>query len=229
MPQHDKTNLIQTNLHIQKFTFNYFSENTYLLYDDTLECAIIDPGCCNKEEETTLKNFITTNNLKPVLLLNTHCHIDHILGNAFVADTFKLDLHIHKKDLEVLIAGTVVADRYGIPYHPSPSPSVFLEEGETIKFGNTELAIVFTPGHSPGSICFINHKNKSVIGGDVLFQGSIGRTDLPGGDFETLANSIRTKLYTLPDDYLVFPGHGDETPIGVEKISNPFVKASLSF
>lgn len=216
-------------MQIQKFTFNYFSENTYLLYDETLECAIIDPGCCNREEENTLKNFITSKNLNPVLLLNTHCHIDHILGNAFVADTYNLNLHIHKEDLQVLIAGTVVADRYGIPYNPSPNAEVFLEEGQTISFGNTSLDIVFTPGHSPGSICFINHKNKNVIGGDVLFQGSIGRTDLPGGDFETLANSIRTKLYTLPDDYIVYPGHGDETTIGIEKISNPFVKASLSF
>ncbi len=216
-------------MQIQKFTFNYFSENTYLLYDETLKCAIIDPGCCNKEEENALKIFIASKNLKPILLLNTHCHIDHILGNAFVADTYNLDLHIHKKDLEVLNTGIIVADRYGIPYHPSPDAKVFLEDGETIRFGNTSLDIIFTPGHSPGSICFINHENKSVIGGDVLFQGSIGRTDLPGGDFETLANSIRTKLYTLPDGYTVYPGHGDKTSIGIEKISNPFVKASLSF
>ena len=214
---------------IQKFTFNYFSENTYLLYDETLECAIIDPGCCNREEENHLKNFITTHKLKPVLFLNTHCHIDHILGNAFVADTYKLELQIHKEDLQVLTAGIVVADRYGIPYHPSPLPGVFLEEGQTIEFGNTTLDIVFTPGHSPGSICFIDHKDKIVIGGDVLFQGSIGRTDLPGGDFDTLANSIRTKLYTLPDNYTVYPGHGDETTIGNEKNNNPFVRQVSGF
>ncbi len=216
-------------MQIHKFTFNYFSENTYILYDETLECAIIDPGCCNREEETNLKNFITSQNLKPVFLLNTHCHIDHILGNAFVADTYKLQLHIHNKDLPVLIAGSLIADQYGIPYHASPSPSVFLEEGQTISFGNSKLDIVFTPGHSPGSICFINHKEKIVIGGDVLFQGSIGRTDLPGGDFETLVNAIQTKLYTLPDDFTVYPGHGDKTTIGVEKISNPFVKEGLSY
>ncbi|MFM9945633.1 MAG: MBL fold metallo-hydrolase [Bacteroidia bacterium] len=216
-------------MQIQKFTFNYFSENTYVLYDETKECAIIDPGCCNREEENTFKNFIVSQGLKPLLFLNTHCHIDHILGNAFVADTYKLELQIHNEDLQVLSAGIGVALKYGIPYNPSPQPGVFLTEGQTVSFGTTILNIAFTPGHSPGSICFINTKSKSVIGGDVLFQGSIGRTDLPGGDFETLANSIRTKLYTLPDDYIVYPGHGDETTIGVEKIHNPFVKAGLSY
>jgi len=211
-------------MQIKKFTFNYFSENTYVLYDETNECVIIDPGCCNRSEEMELQNFITTGGLNPVLLLNTHCHIDHILGNAFAANTWKISLQIHKEDLIVLNSGISVAAQYGIPYQPSPLPEVFLEEGQTITFGNTVLDIVFTPGHSPGSICFINHKDKIVIGGDVLFQGSIGRTDLPGGNFETLANSIRTKLYTLPDDYVVFSGHGLETNTGVEKNTNPYVR-----
>jgi len=211
-------------LKIQKFTFNYFSENTYILYDDTSECVIIDPGCCNTEEETELKHFIDSNHLTPVLLLNTHCHIDHILGNAFVSETYKLPLQINKEDLYVLNAGALVAEQYRIPYIASPQPGNFLVEGDIVTFGNTSLDIVFTPGHSPGSISFISHSDKFVISGDVLFQSSIGRTDLPGGSFETLENSIRTKLYTLPDYYTVYSGHGNETSIGVEKRSNPFVK-----
>ncbi len=211
-------------MYIQKFTFNYFSENTYLLIDDNLECAIVDPGCCNKEEETILSNYITTNNLKPKILLNTHAHIDHILGNAFVVDLYKIELAMHNDDLYVLNAGPRIAEQYNIPYNPSPEPSVFLKEGDILSIGSTALEIVFTPGHSPGSICFINHAQKWIIGGDVLFEGSIGRTDLPGGNFDVLANSIRSKLYTLPDDYTVHPGHGNETKIGFEKINNPFVK-----
>jgi len=214
-------------MQFQKFTFNYFSENTYLLFDETGECAIIDPGCCNSAEEHELVSYIKSHQLRPVLFLNTHCHIDHILGNKFIAYTYNLDLQIHKEDLIVLNSGPSVAERYGIGYNASPQPAGFLEEGQSISFGNTILDIVFTPGHSPGSICFINHKTKIVIGGDVLFEGSIGRTDLPGGDFDTLANSIRTKLYSLPDDYRIFPGHGPETTTGVEKINNPFVKGGL--
>ena len=214
-------------MQIKKLTYNYFSENTYLLYDETLECAIIDPGCCNALEENNLFSNITSLGLKPKILLNTHCHIDHILGNNFVFKTYQLELQIHKLDLEVLLSGVDVANRYSIPYHPSPMPSRFLEEGQQVRFGNTILDIVFTPGHSPGSICFINHNTKSVIGGDVLFKGSIGRTDLPGGNFETLVNSIQTKLYTLADDYTIYPGHGDNTSTGEEKIHNPFVKVKL--
>jgi hydroxyacylglutathione hydrolase len=211
---------------IKKLTFNYFSENTYILYDNTLECAIIDPGCCNKEEENHLFSVIKTLNLNPKLLLNTHCHIDHILGNAFVSKTYGLNLQIHKLDLPVLVAGVDVAERYGIPYINSPLPNSFIEEGQSIEFGKTVLDVIFTPGHSPGSICFINHNTKSVIGGDVLFSGSIGRTDLPGGNFETLVESIQKKLYSLNNDYTIYPGHGDETNIGREKIHNPFVKAA---
>ena len=199
------------------------------MYDETGQCAIIDPGCCKKSEEVELQDFITQNNLKPVLLLNTHCHIDHILGNAFVAKTYELGLAIHVEDLNVLLSGARIAEQYGFPYNVSPQPALYLKEGDQVKFGNTILDVVFTPGHSPGSICFINHNDKLVIGGDVLFNGSIGRTDLPGGSFETLSNSIQTKLYTLQDDYLVYSGHGIETRIGHEKIHNPFVKARLSF
>lgn len=209
---------------IQKFTFNFFGENTYVLYDETSECVIIDPGCCNTNEEEILSDFITQNKLKPVLLLNTHCHIDHILGNAFIKNKYQIPFYINENDDSMLKAGSSIAQSYGISYNPSPLPDKFIGENDQLKFGNTVLEIVFTPGHSPGSICFINHENRIIIGGDVLFNGSIGRTDLPGGDFQTLENSITEKLYSLPENYVVYCGHGPETTIGFEKFNNPFVR-----
>ena len=210
-------------LKIKLFTFNPFQENTYVLWDETNECVIIDPGCCNQSERDELSEFIANQHLKPVKLLNTHAHIDHILGNNFIAKTYQLGLEMHQADVVTLENGRVSASIFGINYEESPAPSVFLEEGNKIHFGNTELDIVFTPGHSLGSICFISHASKLVIGGDVLFFQSIGRTDLPGGNHEQLLSSIRTKLFTLADDYLVYPGHGPDTTIGFEKANNPFL------
>ena len=209
---------------IQKFTFNYFGENTYVLYDETGECIIIDPGCSNSNEENSLSDFIEKNKLKPILLLNTHCHIDHILGNAFVKNKYQIPLYINQYEEPVLKAGTSISQAYGIVYSPSPLPDKFIDENDKINFGNSEFDIAFTPGHSPGSLCFINHDYRKIIGGDVLFNGSIGRTDLPGGDFQTLENSIINKLYTMPDEYVVYCGHGEETTIGFEKYNNPFVR-----
>lgn len=207
------------------FTFNPFSENTYILYDETKECIIIDPGCSNQEEEQTLADFIEANNLKPVKLVNTHCHIDHVLGNKFVSEKYNLPLTSHKGEAMVLAMQPQISSMYGIAYDPSPEITLFLEDGAELKFGNTTLNVLYTPGHSPASISFYNKKNRVVIGGDVLFQGSIGRTDLPGGDFDTLEKSIKQKFYVLPDDVTVFSGHGPSTTIGVEKRTNPFVKA----
>ena len=209
---------------IQGFTFNPFEENTYLLYDETKECVIIDPGCSNKTEREELVDFIQSEGLKPVRLLNTHCHIDHVFGNAFIAKKYNLGLEIHREDLQTLHSLPQVSHLYGLNAEESVEPSVFLNEGDQIKFGNSLLDIVFTPGHSPGSICFISHADKLVVGGDVLFHGSIGRTDLPGGDHQTLLSSIREKLFVLEDDYTVFSGHGSETNIGFEKKNNPFLK-----
>ena len=208
---------------IQGFVFNPFSENTYILYDETKECVIIDPGCSTEDERKEIVEFIADENLKPVKLLNTHCHIDHVFGNSFVAKKYNLKLEIHKKDLEVLHSLPQVSHLYGLNAEESVEPSNFLEEGDKITFGNSSLEIVFTPGHSPGSICFINQDGKFVIGGDVLFYGSIGRTDLPGGDHETLLTSIREKLFVLDDEFTVFSGHGEETTIGFEKKNNPFL------
>jgi hydroxyacylglutathione hydrolase len=208
---------------IKNFSFNPFYENTYVLSDETGECVIIDPGCHISEEEEELKSYIETNNLKPVKLLNTHCHVDHVFGNQFVADAWKLGLEMHRDDLPVLESFPRVCEMYGFPATSQPEPAVFLEEGQQVKFGNTTLEILFTPGHSPGSVSFYNEKEKFLISGDVLFQGSIGRTDLPGGDFPTLEKSIREKLYVLPGDVKVYSGHGPHTTIGFEKKNNPFV------
>jgi hydroxyacylglutathione hydrolase len=209
---------------IHHFCFNPFQENSYILYDESKECVLIDPGCYDSREQQILSGFIAKEGLKPMRLLNTHCHIDHVFGNKFVADRYQLQLEIHAKDKTVLESLLQVAKLYNLNAEASPEPSVFLEEGNKIIFGNSELDIVFTPGHSPGSICFISHKDKSVIGGDVLFLESIGRSDLPGGNQEVLLESIRRKLFQLPDDYRVYPGHGQSTTIGHEKKHNPFLQ-----
>jgi glyoxylase-like metal-dependent hydrolase (beta-lactamase superfamily II) len=208
---------------IQVFTFNPFEENTYILFDETKECVIIDPGCSNKSEQEDMVNFISEESLKPVRLLNTHCHIDHVFGNTFIAKKYNLGLEIHQKDLQTLHSLPRVSHLYGLNAEESVDPSNFLNEGDQIRFGNSTLDILFTPGHSPGSICFVSKEDKFVIGGDVLFNRSIGRTDLPGGDHATLLSSIREKLFVLEDDYTVLSGHGQETSIGFEKQNNPFL------
>jgi len=210
---------------VAEFTFNPFQENTYILYDDTKECVIFDPGCYTAAERKQLSEFIEAAELKPVRLINTHCHLDHIFGNSFVAEKYGLGLEIHKGEVVVLEAAPIACQKYGIPYpDPSPAASSFLEENTTITFGNTMLELLFTPGHSPASLSFYCKESNFLIAGDVLFYGSIGRTDLPGGDFDTLINSIKTQLFPLPDDTKVFAGHGPSTTIGFEKANNPFLQ-----
>jgi glyoxylase-like metal-dependent hydrolase (beta-lactamase superfamily II) len=210
-------------LTVHYFTFGPFQENTYVLHDASGECVIIDPGCYTSTEQQALKNYIAEKRLKPVYNLNTHCHVDHIAGNRFVHDTFGLLPLIHKADLVVLQSQERVCQMYGLNYDPSPMPEKFMEEGDIILFGQSKLKVIFTPGHAPGHVIFYSEENKLVINGDVLFSGSIGRTDLPLGDFDTLEQSIRTKLYTLPNDTVVYCGHGPSTTITKEKKSNPFV------
>jgi len=212
-------------MEIAIFTFNPFAENTYIVYDDSKECAIFDPGCYDPGEHNQLTDFIESNGLKPVRLVNTHCHIDHVLGNKFVAEKYNLPLISHRGEAMVLSMQPQISIMYGLAYNPSPEITEFLEDGDELSFGNTTLKVLFTPGHSPASISFYNEESGIVIGGDVLFQGSIGRTDLPGGDFDTLAKSIKEKLYVLPDEVVVYSGHGPSTTIGEEKRTNPFVRA----
>jgi glyoxylase-like metal-dependent hydrolase (beta-lactamase superfamily II) len=209
---------------VKSFCFNSFEENTYVLSDETNECVIIDPGCHLIYEESELAEYIQINNLKPVRLLNTHCHIDHILGNSFVAGKYGLILEINDRELPVLSAAGYVSEMYQIQLNPSPEPGNFLHEGDKVRFGNSVLEVLFTPGHSPGSISFYAPDDNFVISGDVLFEQSIGRTDLPGGDYDTLIESIVVKLLPLDDSTLVFCGHGNSTTIGAEKRLNPFLR-----
>ena len=174
-------------MNIKLFTFNPFQENTYIAYDESKQCIIIDPGCYNAQEEQELKKFINEEGLKPVKLINTHCHIDHILGNQFVSEEWDVELYIHKLDLKLLENSSEIAKMYGFKeYKGSPFPRHFLEEKDTLTFGNSNFDILFTPGHAPGHICLYNKENNLIIAGDVIFQGSIGRTDLPGGDHKLL-------------------------------------------
>ena len=208
---------------IVSFTNNPYQENTYILYDESGECAIIDPGMETAAEQNAVVIIIRDNHLKPVLLLNTHCHIDHVLGNKFIFDQYGLKPKFHIGELPLLEAVVSYAPAMGIRYEVSPLPDEYLPETGTIKFGNTDLGLIFAPGHSPAHLCFYDKNSNILIGGDVLFRNSIGRTDLPGGSLTQLVNNIEQKLFTLPDDCTVYPGHGPETTIGFEKQTNPFL------
>jgi hydroxyacylglutathione hydrolase len=210
-------------IQIKQFTCNPYQENSYVLYDETGECVIIDPGMQNAAEQNALVNWIRETELTPVLLLNTHCHIDHVFGNKFVFDNWSLKPQFHKGELPVLQAVPGYAPQMGMHYELSPEPEIFLAETGTVSFGNSELELIFAPGHSPAHLCFYAEADKFLIGGDVLFYNSIGRTDLPGGNHQQLLNSIREKLFVLPEDVKVYPGHGQPTSVGFEKKHNPFL------
>lgn len=211
-------------LNVQSFTFSPVQENTYVLYNEEGLCCIIDPGCYFASEEAQLKSFIDDHQLKPLYLLNTHCHLDHIFGNRFIHKVYGLTLHLHKLEKQVLDFGPVSGQMWQLPFDNYDGELNFIKEGDQIRLGNDVLDTLFTPGHSPGHVCFYDKAAKFLIGGDVLFNGSIGRTDLPGGDFATLEQSIKTKLFLLPGDVIVYPGHGPSTTIGDEMKTNPFVK-----
>jgi hydroxyacylglutathione hydrolase len=213
-------------LQIHKHTFNPFQENTYILSDETTECIIVDPGCSSDKERNQLQQTITAHSLKPVALLNTHCHIDHFPGNKFVCDTYNLLPQFHKVELLVMYEALKYQSYFGFQLEASPEPQRFLDEGDQVKFGNTVLQVLFTPGHSPGSLSFYNADQNVIISGDVLFQGSVGRFDLPGADGKTLYQTLINKMMTLPDDVKVYSGHGPETFIGVERRNNPFLHES---
>ncbi|MDP4680849.1 MAG: MBL fold metallo-hydrolase [Cyclobacteriaceae bacterium] len=213
-------------IQIQSFVFNPFQENTYVVFDETKEALVIDPGCYEKDEQLELVEFIENNDLKVTKLLNTHCHIDHVLGNHFVKEKYKTKLYVHPEDEQTLKAVKVYAPAYGFAQYSEAEIDGFFEEGDIINFGNSSFKVVFVPGHAPGHVAFINEEQNICIGGDVLFNGSIGRTDLPGGNFEQLIKSIHQKLFVLSDDLIVYPGHGTTTTIGKEKTSNPFCSIS---
>jgi hydroxyacylglutathione hydrolase len=212
-------------MNVKSFTFNPFQENTYIVYDKTKECLIIDPGCYTDAERKELKSFIEEKELTPVKLINTHCHIDHILGNKFASEQWDLELYMHKEDLPLLENAGNIGKMYGLEdYEGSPYPKHFLAQGDTLSFGKSSFEILFTPGHAPGHICLYSKENNLLIAGDVIFQRSIGRTDLPGGDHSTLIDSIITQLFPLPNETQVFCGHGSSTNLGYEKEHNPFLQ-----
>lgn len=215
-------------LKLKYFTFSPFSENTYILYNEK-ECIIFDPGCYTQTERDQLVQFIDHKELTPIRLINTHCHIDHIFGNAFIYNTYGLLPEYHAGEQPVLEAAASVAMMYGIPdFQASPSAETFLTTESEIKLGDVELTILFTPGHSPASLSFYAPNYQFIIGGDVLFQQSIGRTDLPGGNYDTLMKSIITEFMSLPDPTIVYSGHGQPTTIGSERNHNPFIKEYTS-
>lgn len=208
---------------IKVLTFNPVQENTYVLYNEHNECIIIDPGCYFDEEKEELKSFIVKNQLQPKMLLNTHCHLDHVFGNKYIAGEYKLTLQIHKNEEQLLEMAPASGLMFNLPFDNYKGKLEFLKEGDIISLFNDKLKVIEAPGHSPGSICFYCEQQKFIIGGDVLFQNSIGRTDLPGGSHEDLVRNIKEKLFKLPEDVKVYAGHGPETTIGEEMKFNPFL------
>jgi hydroxyacylglutathione hydrolase len=209
-------------MEIYKLVFSPIDVNTYVLADMSGDCAIIDCGCYDIAECEEFAEFIKNKNLNPVLLLNTHCHLDHVFGNRFVLEKYKLRTHSSEYDEINRKNCAQHALLFGLKMDTPPEPAGFLSDGQVITFGTTEFVALHVPGHSPGSLAFYNEINGCVFTGDALFSGSIGRTDLPGGDYNTLLKSISSKLFVLPHATVVYPGHGNETTIEKEIRTNPF-------
>ena len=209
---------------IKTFTFNPVQENTYLLHNDSKDCIIIDPGCYFEEEFETLTDYIRQQQLHPVMLLNTHCHLDHVFGNKRIAEKYNLTLQAHALEKEILYLAPASGLIYDLPFDNYQGEIKWLKEGDIITLGCDQLEVIHVPGHSPGSVCFYCEQQKFLIGGDVLFLNSIGRTDIPGGNMDDLLRHIKSKLFSLPEEVTVYPGHGPVTTIGEEKRNNPFLQ-----
>lgn len=212
-------------MHIKRFEFNPFSENTYILFDESKEAAVIDCGALDAEEWTQLNDFVQENNLIVKFVLNTHLHLDHAFGLFYLYKIYNIKPQYHRNEVEMLPNLNRQAEAFGISF-PEESVPVenFLEEGDKVKFGNVTLEVIFVPGHSPGSLCFYSKKDNCIFTGDVIFRGSIGRTDLWGGDYSLLIHGIKEKLLTLPEETAIYPGHGPVTTVRYEKNSNPFLR-----
>jgi len=213
---------VRDMIHIDTLTFNPFQENTYIVYDDAGACMIVDPGCYEAYEQQELVDLIAKKNLTVKLLVNTHGHIDHVLGNYFVKETYKVPFYVYYQDVATMHAVASYAGNYGFPKYTAATPDKLLQETDTVEVGTMKFDLLFVPGHAPGHIAFINTKEKICLSGDVLFRKSVGRPDLPGGNEETLIRSIKEKLFLLEDDTVVYPGHGPTTTIGFEKKHNPY-------
>ena len=209
-------------MEIRTLVFNPISVNTYILSDGSGDCAIIDCGCYDSKEFEELTSLLEGEKLKPVLLLNTHCHLDHVFGDRLMHDKYGLGALCHHDDLMNRKRAVDHARMFGLSMEPPPEPAGYLSGGDKVRFGNSELEVIHVPGHAPGSLAFYSKKDKLVFTGDALFEGSIGRSDLPGGNHETLLNSIRERLFILPADTVVYPGHGNSTLIGDELRFNPY-------
>lgn len=209
-------------LQIQSFTFNALSVQTYVIYDEVGECAVIDPGCYEPHEEEALSRFIDRKGLRVTHLINTHAHIDHVLGNRYVMDTYGIELALHPEEMPLLRATADYAHQYGFSAYRPAEATIMLTAG-TVQAGHTKLQVLYVPGHSPGHVALYGARDKVCFSGDVLFRGSIGRTDLPGGNRDTLLQSIQQQLLPLGDEVVVYPGHGPATTIGEEKNTNPFL------
>ena len=210
-------------LNIKSFVFNDFAVNSFIIYDDTKDCIIVDPGCVSEKEQLTISSFIKENNLKPTKLINTHCHVDHVAGNKYIVDTYKIPIYAHKEDSENLANAQRAGELYGMIIDTPPAVQNFLVQDDTIDVGNSTLKIFHLPGHSKGSIALYSKDAKFIVVGDVIFNGSVGRTDLNGGSLDELMNSIKNKLFKLDDEVTIYSGHGPETTIGNEVRSNPFL------
>ena len=211
-------------LKIKLFTFNVFSENTIIIWDDKSgDAAIVDPGTSSSTEENELLSFISSKDLRIKYLINTHCHIDHILGCSFVKEKFNPVYYAPELDLPLLDNAQQQAQMFDLDIDQPPIPDKLITEQTEIMIGESKLQFLFTPGHTPGEFCIYIGEEKICITGDVLFKESIGRTDLWGGNYETLLNSIHEKLFLLPDDVVIYPGHGEPSTIGYEKQNNPFL------
>jgi hydroxyacylglutathione hydrolase len=207
---------------VKIFVVNNFGVNSFVLSDNSKECVLVDPGYYTVFEQNALESYISSEGLKPVRILCTHCHVDHILGNRYVADKFETPVTAHKEDEFLLKHAVEMGNMFGIKVKPSPVIQNFAFDGDKISFGESQLEVLHVPGHSPGSIAFYSAVDKFVICGDALFNGSIGRTDLPGGDYDILIRSIKSKLLSLPPDTVIYPGHGDQTTVQREHDTNPF-------
>lgn len=212
-------------MNIKSFVFNPFYENTYVIYSQKGNCFVIDPGCYEDHEVEEVKEFIHMNDLNVKAILNTHCHIDHVLGNDTLKREYDISLKIPEHEKEVYDATPAYAPQWGITGYNHADVDEFLKEGQQLILDEIVLDIIEVPGHSPGHLMFYSENQKKIIGGDVLFKESIGRTDLPGGNHDDLLRNIQEKVYTLPEDVEVLPGHGPSTTIGHEKKYNPFIKA----
>jgi glyoxylase-like metal-dependent hydrolase (beta-lactamase superfamily II) len=208
---------------VKTFVFNSFQENTYLLFDESNSCIIVDPGMNTSSEEATLQDYIQQNQLRPVAMINTHCHVDHVLGCRFVKNTYEIPFYVHPDEVPVLDNAIGFGELFGLQVDTPPPPDKYLNQGDKYLLGDTEFQIMHIPGHSPGSIALYSAPDNLIITGDVLFNGSIGRTDLPGGDYQTLINNIKSKILVLPREVKAYPGHGPYTTVGDEYDTNPFL------